>query len=48
MDERVSLIETIFSVRQEIDMVKDLSGDDAQAFIDMINEASHCTISPNI
>jgi len=36
MDERGSLIARIFSDPDEIEMVVDLSGDDAQAFIDAI------------
>ena len=38
MDERVSLIATIFADKNETEMVRNLSGDDAQAFIDVIDE----------
>ena len=47
VDERVSLIATIFSDDNEVDMVKGLSGDDAQAFIDRIIEASSYTLLPS-
>ena len=40
MDERVDLIKTIFSDRDEVEMLNSLSGNDAQAFVDMIDEAS--------
>ena len=46
MDERVSLITMIFSDRNEIEMIGQLSGNDAQAFVDMIDEASLCALSP--
>ena len=46
MDERVSLIATFFSDDNEVEMVKGLSGDDAQAFIDTIIEASFYTLLP--
>ena len=38
--ERVSLITYIFSDSNEVESVRLLSGDDAQAFIDMIDEVS--------
>ncbi|KAF9644747.1 kinase-like protein, partial [Thelephora ganbajun] len=38
-DERISLITSLFSDRDEVEMVGYLSGDDAQAFIDVIDEA---------
>jgi len=37
-DERISLVTEIFSDSDEIHAVKCLSGDDAQAFIDVIDE----------
>lgn len=37
-DERVSLITDIFSNRDEIEVVKRLHGDEAQSFIDTIDE----------
>ena len=36
--ERIPLITTIFSDRDEVEMVRNLSGDDAQTFIDMTDE----------
>ena len=39
MEERVSLIVKIFSDRDQVEMVKNLSGDDAQTFIDVTDEA---------
>jgi len=39
-DERISLITSIFSDPAEIEVVCHLSGDDAQNFIDAINEVS--------
>lgn len=45
-DERISLITTIFSDDDEGKKVRNVSGDDAQAFIDMIDEVSLCTLSP--
>ena len=38
IDERVSLVADLCSDRSKIDAVKDLSGGDAQSFIDMIDE----------
>jgi len=38
--DRIPLITTIFSNRVEVKMVRRLSGDDAQTFIDMVDEAS--------
>ena len=37
-DERISLIADLFSDRDEIEALKDLSGSDAQSFIDMVDE----------
>ena len=37
-DERIPLIETIFSDRDKIEVVKRLCGDDAQSFVDVIDE----------
>ena len=44
MDARVSLIVTIFSDDNEAKNARNLSGDDAQAFIDMIYEVSLGTL----
>jgi len=44
-DERISLIATIFSDRGEVEMVKDLSGDDAQSFVNVIDEVLRHFIS---
>ena len=46
MDERVSLITLIFSDGNEVKTIRNLSGHDAQVFIDIINEVSLCTLSP--
>ena len=37
-DERIALITDLFSDRDETEAVKRLSGDDAQAFVDVIDE----------
>ena len=37
-DERASLIVDLFSDPDEIEALKDLSGSDAQSFIDMVDE----------
>lgn len=37
-DERVPLIETIFSDRDEIEVVKCLRGNSAQSFVDVMDE----------
>jgi len=45
--ERVSLITTIFSDRDQVEMVSHLSGGDAQTFVDAIDEVSLSTfLSP--
>ena len=38
IDERISLITAIFSNPDETEAVKRLSGDDAQSFIDVVDE----------
>jgi hypothetical protein len=43
--ERISLVTMIFSVSSQVKMVQNLSGEDAQAFVDKIAEASSHTIS---
>lgn len=43
--ERRSLVATIFSDHDQIKMVEHLSGDDAQNFIDVVDEASLHIIS---
>ena len=46
--ERVSLITCIFSDSNEVESVRLLSGDDAQAFIDVIDEVSvHTFLTPD-
>ena len=46
-DERISRITSIFSDRNEIKAAIDLSGEDAQAFIDAIDEVnSHTALCP--
>ena len=46
MDERVSLITTVFSDDNKVEIARGLSGGDAQAFIDTIDEVCLCTVSP--
>ena len=41
MPERITLITSVFSDRDEIDGVGHLSGDNAQTFIDAVNEVSY-------
>ena len=45
--ERISLIANIFSNQGEVEIVRDLCGDDAQIFIDMIHEACSYILSPS-
>ena len=45
-NERVRLVKSIFSDRYEVEMLKHLSGNDAQAFVDVIYEASICVLLP--
>ena len=45
---RIPLIESIFSDLDEVEVVGHLRGDDAQAFVDVIDEASFHTLSPPI
>ena len=45
VEERVSLIVKIFSDRDQVEMVKNLCGDDAQTFVDMMDEASFGPLS---
>ena len=40
MHERISLITMVFSDPNQVRIAGDLSGDDAQAFVDKIDEAS--------
>jgi len=44
-DERISLIKSIFSNHDENEMVKRLCGDDAQTFVDVIDEVLRHFIS---
>jgi len=44
--ERISLITTIFSDDNQAEMVKNLSGDDAQKFIDVLDGVSFRILSP--
>ena len=47
MDERTSLIKSIFSDRDEVEVVGHLAGDDAQAFINVVYEVSiHAPLPP--
>jgi len=46
IQERISRITSIFSDRNEIEIVGQLSGSDAQTFIDVIDEASLHTLLP--
>ena len=43
--ERTSLITSIFSDRTQLKVVRNLLGDDAQAFIDVVDEVIHHQIS---
>ena len=45
---RIPLIESIFSDHDEVEVVGHLRGDDAQAFVDVIDEVSFHTLSPPI
>ena len=45
-DERIDLIKSIFSDRDEVEVFNYLSGGDAQAFVDTIDEASVCILLP--
>ena len=40
MDERVSLIAMIFSDGRQLEIVEQLSGDEAQTFVDRIDEVA--------
>ena len=44
-NERISLITTIFSRRDEVDMARHLCGEDAQASVDVIYEARSHKVS---
>lgn len=48
LDERLSLISSIFSDRGEVDAVVQLTADDAQAFIDVIDEVNPYAVSRSI
>jgi len=39
-DKRIDLIKSIFSDRDEVEVFKNLSREDSQAFVDVIGEAS--------
>ena len=45
-DERVNLINSIFSDHDEIAVSEYISGNDAQAFVDVIDEVSDRTLRP--
>ena len=47
MDEYVSLIGTIFLDKNEAKMVENLSGDDAQMFIDIMDKVGPRILSPS-
>ena len=44
-DERISLIMAIFSDPKEVEMVRNLSGDDAQTFIDLVDGVRYSNLS---
>ena len=46
MDEHVALIATVFSDDNEVKMVENLSGDDAQALIDIMDKVCPHTLLP--
>ena len=46
VNERIPLITFIFSDRDEVEVFKHLSRDDAQAFVDMVDEASVYILFP--
>lgn len=49
MRERISLITAILSDNNEIEAVRSLRGDDAQAFIDVVDEVPpHSSISESL
>ena len=43
---RIPLITTIFADRNEVEAVKQLCGDDAQTFVDLVDEVRPCNLSP--
>ena len=45
-NERIQLIKSVFSDRDEVEVFKYLSGNDVQAFVDVIDEASVRTLLP--
>ena len=45
-DERIPLIKSIFSDRDEVAVFEYLSGDDAQGFVDVIDEVSSHVFLP--
>ena len=45
-NERIDLITSIFSDRDEVEVFEYLSGSDAQAFVDVMDEASVCILLP--
>ena len=45
MEERAALITSIFSDPHEVEVVKRLSGSDAQSFVDRVDEVNYRTIS---
>ena len=44
--ERIPLVTAIFSDRSEDEVVKQLSGDDAQTFVNLVDEVRPCNLSP--
>jgi len=44
--ERVALITGIFSDQKEVETIRNLCGDDAQTFVDLIDEVRRCPLSP--
>ena len=45
-NERIQLMKSVFSDRDEVEVFKYLSGNHVQAFVDVIDEASARTILP--
>jgi len=44
--ERAPLITAIFADNNEVEMVRNLCGDDAQTFVDLVDEVRLCSLSP--
>ena len=46
MDERISLLSSIFTNHNEVESAEHLSGDDAQAFVDVVAEVCFHALPP--